>query len=39
MDSAQYLGSLAHEDVEESIQRAISSPQLKPYIIKRFNLK
>lgn len=37
--SAQYLGSLAPEDVEESIQRAVSSPQLKPYIIKRYNLK
>lgn len=36
--SADYLGSLAPEDVAESIQRALSSPQLKPYLVKRFNL-
>ena len=39
LDSAVFLGSLAPEDVAESIQRAISSPQLKPYLIKRYNLK
>ena len=39
MNSAQYLGSLASEDVEESIKRAVSSPQLKPYLIKRYKLK
>ena len=39
MKSAQYLGALASEDVEESIQRAVSSPQLKPYLIKRYKLK
>lgn len=39
LDSADFLGSLAPEDVAESIQRAISSPQLKPYLIKRYNLK
>ena len=36
--SADFLGSLAPEDVAESIQRAVSSPQLKPYIVKRYNL-
>ena len=36
--SADFLGSLAPEDVVESIQRAVSSPQLKPYIVKRYNL-
>ena len=39
LDSAVFLGSLAPEDVAESIQSAISSPQLKPYLIKRYNLK
>ena len=39
LDSAVFWGSLAPEDVAESIQRAISSPQLKPYLIKRYNLK
>lgn len=39
LDSAVFLGSLAPEDVAECIQRAISSPQLKPYLIKRYNLK
>ena len=39
MKSAQYLGALASEYIEESIQRAISSPQLKPYLIKRYKLK
>lgn len=39
MDSAQYLGALAPEDIKESIQRAISSPQLKPYLIKRYKLQ
>ena len=39
LDSAQYLGALASEDVNECIHRAISSPQLKPYLIKRYNLK
>lgn len=39
LESADYLGSLFQEDVHESIQRAIDSPQLKPYLIKRYNLK
>lgn len=38
MSSATYLGSLEIEDVKESIQRAVSSPKQKPYIIKRYNL-
>jgi len=37
--SADYLGSLTSEDVAESIQRAVASPQLKPYLIKRYKLK
>lgn len=36
--SAVFLGSLAPEDVAESIQRAVASPQLKPYLVKRYNL-
>ena len=38
MSTAKYLGSLKNEDIKESIQRAISSPKQKPYIIKRYKL-
>jgi hypothetical protein len=38
MQSATYLGSLDLNDVKESIQRAVASPKLKPYIIKRYKL-
>lgn len=37
--SAQYLGSLLKEDLNESIQRAINSPKIKPYLIKKYRLK
>ena len=37
--SADYLGSLLPEDVLESIQRAVASPKIKPYLIKKYNLK
>ena len=38
MSSATFLGSLEIEDIKESIQRAVSSPKQKPYIIKRYKL-
>ena len=37
--SADYLGSLLPEDVHESIQRAVDSPKIKPYLIKKYRLK
>ena len=36
--SADYLGSLLPEDVHESIQRAVDSPKIKPYLIKKYRL-
>lgn len=39
LESAEYLGSLLLEDVRESIQRAVDSPKIKPYLIKKYNLK
>lgn len=36
--SADYLGSLLPEDVHESIQRAVDSPKIKPYLIKKYKL-
>ncbi len=39
LESAQYLGSLLQEDLNESIQRAIDSPKIKPYLIKKYRLK
>lgn len=39
LESADYLGSLAAEDVHESIQRALDSPKIKPYLIKKYNLR
>ena len=39
MESAEYLGSLLPEDVHESILRAIDSPKIKPYLIKKYNLR
>ena len=36
LESAQYLGSLLQEDLNESIQRAIDSPKIKPYLIKKY---
>ena len=39
LESADYLGSLLPEDVHESIQRAVDSPKIKPYLIKKYKLK
>ena len=39
LESADYLGSLLPEDVDESIQRAVDSPKIKPYLIKKYKLK
>lgn len=39
LKSAEYLGSLLQEDVNESIQRAIESPKIKPYLIKKYKLR
>lgn len=39
LESADYLGSLLPEDVLESIQRAVTSPKIKPYLIKKYKLK
>lgn len=39
LESADYLGSLLPEDVLESIQRAVDSPKIKPYLIKKYKLK
>ena len=39
LESADYLGSLLPEDVLESIQRAVASPKIKPYLIKKYKLK
>lgn len=39
LGSAEYLGSLLPEDVNESIQRAVDSPKIKPYLIKKYKLK
>ena len=38
LESADYLGSLLPEDVLESIQRAVESPKIKPYLIKKYRL-
>ena len=38
ISTATYLGSLEIEDIKESIQRAVTSPKQKPYIIKRYKL-
>lgn len=38
LESADYLGSLLPEDVLESIQRAVDSPKIKPYLIKKYRL-
>lgn len=39
LESADYLGSLLPEDVDESIRRAVDSPKIKPYLIKKYKLK
>lgn len=39
LNTAQYLGRLVDQDVVDSIQRALDSPMLKPYLIGKYKLK
>ncbi len=39
LTSADYLGFLDEEDVQESIAHVVTSPGVKPYLLKRYGLK
>lgn len=39
MSSAKYLGSIEREDLQEAINHVCDSPDVKPYILKKYNLK
>ena len=36
---AQYLGSIDEDDLSESIKHVLESPDVKPYMIKKFRLR
>ena len=39
MNCAKYLGSIDMEDLQEAINHVCDSPDVKPYILKKYSLK